>query len=245
LTHVRSIFPLPWRGCPRTCSGGRERRGGHNKTRLHPNSPTRGQWKKRSKIAAQGGCTKEDGEECSAPAPSLLQQINDRKTGIWPEARDRNAAVCASDSLSQSQGRSSSDLLWMLCVVPREGRSTPGSSPKLPEHLGASPRYCRRCTWFWQFRLARDTDPLRSKTIGKEFRTYIELCQGVFSEITKEQSAELLFALSNLMTIDVKMSIPVNYSNGQKYREYQGSIRSYNSNYVASLMTEVCRVGAQ
>jgi hypothetical protein len=55
-------------------------------------------------ITAQGGGTKEDGEECSAPAPSLLQRLKVEKTGIWPEARDRNAAVFASDSLSQRQG---------------------------------------------------------------------------------------------------------------------------------------------
>jgi hypothetical protein len=148
-----------------------EVRGGDFWTRLHPSSPALGQWKPRSTVTAQGGDMKEDGEECSAPAPSLLQRVKSKKTGIWPEARDRNAAVFASDSLSQSQGRSLGDLLWMLCVVPREGRSTPGSSPKLPEHLDASPRYCRRCTWFWQFRLARDTDPLRSKTIGSGYGT--------------------------------------------------------------------------
>jgi hypothetical protein len=90
-----------------------------------------------------------------------------------------NAAILALDSLSQSQSREACSLSWMLCVVPREGRSTPGSSPKLPEYLGASPRYCRRCTWVWQFRLARDTDPLLSRPIGNMSRTFLFLCQGL------------------------------------------------------------------
>jgi hypothetical protein len=63
-------FPLSsGEGAPQ----GRERCGGEIWTRLHPSSPALGQWKQRSMITAQGGGIKEDGEEYSAPAPSLLQ----------------------------------------------------------------------------------------------------------------------------------------------------------------------------
>jgi hypothetical protein len=47
--------------------------------------------------------------------------------------------------------------------------------------LSASPRYCRRCTWVWQFRLARDTDPLLSRSIGNTYGTNTGPCQGLIS----------------------------------------------------------------
>jgi hypothetical protein len=82
--------------------------------------------------------------------------------GFWLKAWLGNAAVCVGKLHSQSP-RSHGVCgfpLELLCPAGREGHSTPGSSPRLPENAGAlNQPLRRRCTWFRQFRDAVDTVP--------------------------------------------------------------------------------------
>jgi hypothetical protein len=109
---LAELPPRPFRPLPHP---GFRRDRGEIWAKLRPCSPGKSRWRRWGRSIVRSWEMdlrgRRGGEECSAPAPGLLQLRKGGISGFWPGASDRNAAVLASGLLLQCHGRRRSRVL--------------------------------------------------------------------------------------------------------------------------------------